>query len=110
MLTITGINTINKEPYKETISRGNSEVSITAPILGFYSVVVESDVGVNTFEAEVRYSPNGQQIDWQDELQDQLMLHRCSEIDFGNLSEAIYSVHNKIKITLPFTLGINNVP
>ena len=111
MLSVILINKIEKEPYREIISSGGAygvpekREEVIAPILGFYSVEVVVENKQKIYEAEVRKSPHGEQIDWSDELQDLLMEHKCSENDFSLLSNAIYSCYSGMDINLPMTLG-----
>jgi hypothetical protein len=60
---------VNRPPYKEIICSGTERVDREAPVLAFYNVTLHSDDGTNSsFDAEVRASPNGYQIDWDDDL------------------------------------------
>jgi hypothetical protein len=71
MITIADIKPVDRPPYKEIIGRGTERAEVDAPVLQFYEVVLQCDDGKDcSFGAEVRSSPHGEQIDWDDDLDD----------------------------------------
>jgi hypothetical protein len=113
MLSVISINKIDKEPYLEIITSGGKygvpvkREEVIAPILGFYSIEISVEDMKKTYEAEVRKTPGGEQVDWSEELQGLLMEHKCNEKDFSSLSNAIYSLYSSLEVKLPMTLGSN---
>ena len=113
MLSVISINKIDKEPYREIISSGGrggvpeKREEVIAPILGFYSIEIAVGNQSKTYEVEVRKSPNGDQVDWSEELQGLLMEYKCNENDFSSLSNAIYSFYLGQDVNLPMSLGNN---
>ena len=111
MLSVISIRKIDKEPYREIISSGGANnvpekrEEVVAPILGFYSIEINVESQSKSYKAEVRKSPNGDQVDWSEELQGLLMEYKCNENDFSSLSNAIYSFYLGNDVEFPMSLG-----
>jgi hypothetical protein len=70
-----------------------------------YVINVSAGGQANSFWAEVRPGPRGDQIDWADEFQDLLLEHDILATDYGKIADIIHQVHCGLATALPATFG-----
>ena len=64
---------VERPPYNDIIWSGDTKTEVPAPVIQTYAIDVHDSSGsIRAFDAEVRQSPHGEQIDWDDDLDDYL--------------------------------------
>jgi hypothetical protein len=99
MTRIQSIAAVHREPYKDILIQGDQRTEIDAPVLAFYEVELRSGDGqCHRFDAEIRNSPHGPQVDWYDAL-DNFLFSLPSREEANTLREelsmSIYKVHDR---------------
>jgi hypothetical protein len=83
MISITEIKPVDRTPYKDVIWRGKERIEVNAPVLQNYEITLCGDHGeIRRFDAEVRQTPQGEQVNWYEELDD--FLFSIMSVDYAN--------------------------
>jgi hypothetical protein len=97
-ITIGSLVPVDRPIYKDIIWSGKEKKNeIDAPILQFYRITLIETGGIShSFDTEVRRSPNGEQVDWYEDLDDFLFAIE-SRADANILREKICMVHYDVR-------------